>query len=102
VTAEESIDNTTVSIALASPSHSPGKGRRKSSTASKRPTTAESASSGDERPGSPAKTPTKKKRGSTLLAENKASGAVSNIVTRLPPVQANMRLTRRKGSTDQS
>lgn len=68
--AETSIDNTTVSLALASP------------------------------PGSPGTAPVghvKKKRGTIMAGEKGQQPRVSSIVTRLPPVQGNIRLTRRKG-----
>jgi hypothetical protein len=94
---EESIDNTTVSLALASPPQSADKRKqsRKPSTApGKGMHTANTDSGVDATEETAPKSANKKKRGSTLLAEKGAT--TSSVVTRLPPVQGNVRMTRRK------
>lgn len=99
VAAEPSLDDTTVSLALASPGQSPAalKTRKRSTVVNKRhgtPVSGEKAS--------PTGTPEAgvKKRGTILKGgdknSNNATGPASSVVTRLPPVQANVRLTRRK------
>jgi hypothetical protein len=97
VLTEESIDNTTVSLALASPPQSADKRKqsRKPSTAPGKGThTANTDSGVDATEEAAPKSANKKKRGSTLLAEKGAT--TSSVVTRLPPVQGNVRMTRRK------
>lgn len=81
--AEMSVDNTTVSLALASPPRvsSPGAGNKNNNT---------STGGGH----------VKKKRGTILAGEKGLQNnqpRISSIVTRLPPVQGDVRLTRRKG-----
>lgn len=100
VVAEPSLDDTTVSLALASPGQSPAaiKTRKRSTVAMKRhgtPVSGEKAS-----PTGPPEAGVKKRgtilKGGDKNINNNATGPASSVVTRLPPVQANVRLTRRK------
>ena len=106
---EGSIDNTSKSLALASPVQSPASKKsvqhktfsRKASTApvpieeTAVATAAGGTTTAEERVASPKKGRKKSKRGSLLKID--AAAAPSSAVTRLPPVQGQLRLTRRRG-----